>query len=315
MYKCLLFSFAYLLVSSCKMLPASDKQFETIDPHQIYQLRLHPTAGSKYYYDILNETSIKLDAGNNKMNNLNRTTIGVTYAIDTIGSSAFFMTMRYDKIKVYSKTAEVENDMDADNAAFTTNPAEKMLGILKTANIIAEVSTAGAVKSVTGYKELTAKLMDNLGTTDLYTRSQVQKQWDQFVEKGFVKNNLDQLFKIFPDSAVHIGDKWKLDLQQSQELGLIAKTSFQLKEIADGVAKIVATGDIRSENKSTNLMGQVVTANLTGTQEGEYKISISTGMLISSRVNATVEGRIQMMGRDIPVQVSSSIVMNGRSIN
>jgi len=32
---------------------------------------------------------------------------------------------------------------------------------------------------------------------------------DKAIGEGIVKKNVDQLFKMFPDSAVHVGDKWK----------------------------------------------------------------------------------------------------------
>ena len=304
-----------LLFISCKMITNSDKQFGIVDENKIYRLRLNPAAGSKYFYDISNQSEIKLEVNSTKIDNINKTTVGVSYAVSKDSLGNFLINMQYDKIKIYSKTADTETEMDADNAALTSNPVEKMLGILKTASITATVSPAGEVKSVTGYKELTAKVLEKLAATDTYARTTAQTQWEQFVEKGFVKTNLDQLFKIFPDSAVHIGDKWKLNIEQSAELGLMAKSSFLLKEINNDVAVIISTGEIKSDSTPANLMGQVVTANLKGRQEGEYEMNIRTGMLIKSNITATVEGTIQMMGREIPVKVKSAINMNGKKLD
>jgi hypothetical protein len=225
------------------MITNSDKQFGIVDENKIYRLRLNPVAGSKYYYDISNQTAIKLEVNDTKVDNINKTTVGVSYAVSKDSLGNFLINMQYDKIKIYSKTADTETEMDADNAALTSNPVEKMLGILKTANITATVNPVGEVKAVTGYKELTAKVMEKLSATDVYARTSAQAQWEQFVEKGVVKNNLDQLFKIFPDSAVHIGDKWKLDTKQNEELGLTAKSSFLLKEINNDVAVITSAGE------------------------------------------------------------------------
>ena len=50
-----------------------------------------------------------------------------------------------------------------------------------------------------------------------------------------VRKNMDDLFRIFPDSAIHIGDSWKLT---NQNAGLMAKNIFRLKAINDDVAVI-----------------------------------------------------------------------------
>jgi len=81
MNKYIFFPVALLLFISCKMLPNSDKQFETVDANKIYRLRLNPADGSKYYYAISNLTSIKLEVNDTKIDNINETTVGVSYAI------------------------------------------------------------------------------------------------------------------------------------------------------------------------------------------------------------------------------------------
>ena len=58
--------------------------------------------------------------------------------------------MKYDKIHLYTKKGDTETDLDADNAGLTADPTEKMLGILKSANILATVGPMGAVKSASG---------------------------------------------------------------------------------------------------------------------------------------------------------------------
>lgn len=300
--------------TACKMLPASDRQFETLSSDKVYHLKLSAVAGSVYYYNIYNETATQFTLNENKTDNVNKTTLGITYTISNDAGGKYLFDMRYDKIKIYSNNAGTENEMDADNAALTANPVEKMLGVLKNADITAMVDSSGNVQSVTGYQELTAKLFENMGATDTYTRAQVQTQWEKFIKQGFVKSNLDQLLKIFPDSAVRIGDKWKLDVQQNTELNLVAKSSFLLKSISDSIATIIVSGNIQSDNKPSNIMGQEVIANMKGEQEGECTINILTGMLVTSKISAAANGTIQVMGRDIPVKVKITITVNGPKI-
>jgi hypothetical protein len=178
----------------------------------------------------------------NKIDNLNKTDVGVVYSINRDPAGDFKIELQYDKLKIFTKSGDSEMEMDAANAALTINPVEKMLGVLKQAVIVANVNQTGELKSITGYDELTEKIMAQVGSSDVYTRETARKQWEQSVGKGMVRNNLDQLFKIFPDSAVHIGDKWKLNINQGDALGLDAKASFMLKGIEVDNALVSSSG-------------------------------------------------------------------------
>jgi hypothetical protein len=184
-----------LLFVSCKMVTNADRQFGQAAENKIYRLHLNPAGGSKYYYDINNQSEIKLELSDNKIDNLNKTDVGVIYSINRDSAGDFKIELRYDKLKIFTKSGDSETEMDAANAALTINPVEKMLGILKQAVITADVNRAGTLKSITGYDELTAKIMAQLGSSDVYTRETARKQWEQSVGKGMVRNNLDQLFK------------------------------------------------------------------------------------------------------------------------
>jgi len=39
----------------------------------------------------------------------------------------------------------------------------------------------------------------------------MQSQWDKAIGEGIVKKERGPALKMFPDSAVHVGDKWKLN--------------------------------------------------------------------------------------------------------
>jgi hypothetical protein len=80
-------------------------------------------------------------------------------------------------------------------------------------------------------------------------------QWEQQIGNGLVKGNLDQLFKVFPDSAVHLRDEWKITSKQEGEIGLIVKSTFKLKAVNNDIAIIEVQGTITSDNSSANVMG------------------------------------------------------------
>jgi len=313
--KKIIFFFPTLLFISCRLQPGSDRHYSDSDKSKVYQLRLNPPIGSTYYYDITNESEFKLEVEDKKTKNTNKANFGVYYEINKDSSGNLLLNMSYDKIHIYTKKNDKETEMDAENSAASTDPVERMLGFVKNAKIRAIVSPTGDIKTVTGYKELGERMLANFDPNDSYGKNIASQQWEKLVGEGIVKKNMDELFRIFPDSAVHLGDTWKLTYKESGDIPLTAKTVFTLKDINDDIAIIGSEGIIVSDSSSTGFMSfNNASMNLKGKQEGEYEIERKTGMLISCRVKASIEGRLEMIGREIPVIIKTSLKMNGKKI-
>jgi hypothetical protein len=163
-----------------------------------------------------------------------------------------------------------------------------------------------------GIDEIRDKVVANFNPSDTYGRSMAVKQWDERIKEGLVKSNIEQLFKIFPDSAVHIGDRWKLSATQKEGISLHSQSSYQLREIVDGTAVIRTEGDISSEGSTGEIGGATFTAELKGKQEGELEMETATGMLLSNNLHSTIAGTMNMMGRDVPMTIRTEMKMQGR---
>jgi Family of unknown function (DUF6263) len=307
MNKYLLFAILLASVVSCKIRPDSSRLYAEHDENRVYQLRLNPPAGAKYYYDIRNESEIKFEVGDKKIDNLNRTSCGVSYMVSRDSTGSLVLQIQYEKLHVYTKDANGETEMDAANAGTTDDPVEKMLGALTSTPIIAAVTPMGQVRSVDGYKEMTDKLLTGFAGADETTKKILRGRLEQVIGKGIIKSNMAQLFYFFPDSAVHIGDKWKLGSDQATELNLHTLNTFTLLGIADGVATIRSLGKISNDSTVVNLMGTNVSARLKGAQEAEYEMDTHTGMLVSANITASVEGSIDVMGQEVPLSLETTV--------
>jgi hypothetical protein len=62
-------------------------------------------------------------------------------------------------------------------------------------------------------------------------------------------------------------------------------------------------------------MGSGPIAELKGEQHGEYQMDLTTGMLVSSNINAELEGAVQAMGHDIPVTMKMKAKVNGKKVD
>lgn len=301
------------IIYSCDLRSGSGENYDKYDPNKTYKLHLNPVPGSSYYYDISNETSVKVEMEDKKVNNETQTNTSIHYKISKDSTGNFLFAMQYDKIQMHTKTGDNETDAEAGNGSAAINPMDKMLGILKQSHITATVSPSGDIINMTGYKELGDQFLANVAVDDEDQKNLLKAQWEKTIGNGLVKQNLEQLFKIFPDSSVHLKDTWKLKTNQESGIGLDANSIFTLKAINSDVAIIEVEGDISSDNTAANLLGlNDASVNLKGSQEGEYEIETKTGMLISCNLSAKVEGKVQAMGQDIPVTIKTSVKINGR---
>ncbi len=300
-----------LIVASCKSPSDSDKN-NAHNSDSTYRLQLNPISGSAYRYDVTSTTDMQLEMDDNKINNSNKTTVGVIYTITRDSSGYFLFNMKYDKLHLYTKNGETETELDADGGRMALNPAERMLAMLKEASLTAVVTSTGVVKEVKGYKELSEQLLSTLDRNDINGRQIAQRQLDKMIAGEMIQKNLDQLLKIFPDSAVRVGEKWSINSQQKGEFVLNAQNTFTLKDMTSTIASITSESQITSDSNPVTVMGNTVKANLKGTQQGKYEVETKTGMLLNSEIESEINGDIQMQGRTVPVTIKMKMKIDGK---
>ena len=304
------------VIYSCSLQSGSNRNYDAYDPNKTYKLHLNPTDGSSYYYDISNESSVKMEVEDKKVNNETQTNSSIQYRVTKDSAGDFLFTMQYDKIKMHTKTGDNVTDAEASDESGTINPLDKMLSILQQSHITATVSPSGEILAMNGYKELGDQFLANVAVNDEDQRNLLKAQWEKTIGNGFVKQNLEQLFKIFPDSSVHLRDSWKLNNNSGSDFGLNAKSIFTLKAINSDVAVIGVEGEITSDNSTGSAMGYSgATVTLKGNQEGEYEVETKTGMLMSCNVTVKVDGAVQVMGQEIPVTIKTTVKISGRKEN
>lgn len=271
------------------------------------KLHFNPRTNTSYYYNINNESEIEVEVEGKDVINLNKSTVGVNYAVDKDSAGNFLLNLHYDKIHLYSKNGDKETEIDAGNAASTNDPMEKMLGALKNASVTAIISPAGEVKTVQGYKELGDKIMAGINAPDVSSRIAMQQKLDRVIGEGLIKKNIEQLFKLFPDSTLQIGDTWTIQSKQKGEIDFNVATTYTLKDIDDGIAIIESEGEMSNDKGAANIMDQAVTGDLRGSQHGKFEVDAQTGMMLKNSIKANVKGTLQIMGRDIPVTINNTV--------
>ena len=309
MNKILTAFFAFML-ASCQLGSNHDKTHKT----RLYQLVLSPEKESRYYFTISNESEIQTEVSERKVTSGNVSSVGLYYTARKDSAGDVRIQTSYDTIHVKTKTAEAESEFDAANASFSPNPVDKMLGALKGSTFSATVTAKGEVKDISGYKKLTAKMLANVVTKDAYTQTLARQQMEELIGKRLVGNNMNQLFKAFPDSGIHIGDTWQREIKQEDPLGFSFLNHYTLEDVSDSIATVSVTGKAVS-GKTSSVLNNATVKELSGTQEGEYKVDLKTGMVVSSNLSSKIKGVMQSLGKETSFNVRTKILMAGHKLN
>lgn len=281
---------------------------------ELHRFRLNPADKASYRYTINNDSEITMEVNGAETSSSNNAEAATNFTVNKDSAGNFVFNIRYEKIKIHTKKDDVETDADADKAPLSSNPVDKMLGILKQSTIIATVDANGEVKNITGYKELGDQLTSGFAPGDVYSKNAARNQWERLISSNIFMGGVDKLFAILPDSTISPGESWSSSSTEGGEIPVNVKSTFTLKKIENDIAEIQSVGDIVSiaTDPGTFESGKI-SGTIRGTQRGMIELDVKTGMIIRNDISTKIEGTIQSMGVDVPVSIQS--VVKVRQLN
>ena len=278
-----------------------------------YRTGLNVAAGNEYSYIISNETETRLELNAKKVETTKKSTTTFLYKFlqDSVGTHLLKVT--YDKLHITIKNDESEQESDASNPN-PFDPIGKLLASIKGSSVFITLNSKGDILSITGDKEIADKILSSMNTMDAKTREAVQQQLSKLAGEDFIKNNLAPGFKLFPDSAVYVGDSWTRKSPISSDIKLDGVTTYTLRSVEDNVAKVETTSEINNTGNTVKIMGYDVSANVKGSQKGEFTADMQTGLVTHGLSTLSVEGTIQVLGKEVPATIKVTREITGTKL-
>lgn len=283
------------------------------DTNKKYLYNLNLPTGTKYYFNINTKTVSKLSAMGKDVETNNQSEVGLIYEVVGRSADSIQIKITYDQLKFALKSKEGTKEIDAANSGHSFDNMEKQLAAVKGSSLNVTLNKKGEVLQVSGGNEITDKLIATLNVSNPTSQARVREQFNKFIGEDFVKNNLASQFKLFPDTAVAVGNTWKQENTLSTEIGAKASSTFTFDDLDGNIATVQSTAVINTDNKMT-IMGNEVVANMKGNQEGQFETDTATGLLMKSETTTAIDGSMQMMGKDIPLSIKITKRIDGRKL-
>ena len=282
-----------------------------------YHAGLNLRAKDRFYFNIVSSLQSIAEVDDKKHESGRTVEICLIYEVlhETVDSIAIKVT--YDKLHVMMKNDGIDKDIIAKPSGEEADPMDKFFGSLLGGSVIVYLDHKGDVLQVTGYDDISDKILASLNLKEGSVRNNIRQQMNKMVGGEFVRNTIQQSFKIFPDKAIAVDDNWTSQGSPSDELGVGMNTTFTLNSLKNNIARIGIKSVLndKKDGDSINVLGYQALASLDGGQKGHFDVDTVTGMLMSGESTLSLEGKIQMMGREIPVKITSEKKMEGKKIN
>lgn len=289
---------------------------KTADSTMALPFSLHYRVGTMMSYTVSTEDETTVETSEKKITNVSKTDIRLVYEVIKDSGSQYLIKLTFDKIHQYSKKDDVEKDLDADNGKISIDPAERILGVMKSAPLWVTMNQKGKVLNVDGYKVMEDSLLKATGVkANNEEVAYFQKKLEKLVDEGFIKNILEQGVGIFPEKPVNEGDKWsRKESQTISGLKMDENTTYKLVSVEDGMINLTAETQIDNQGTDLKTMGYSVNTSLHGDANSSYDIESATGFLVGSKQESTLKGTLQMMGQELPIKIRSTKLVGVRKL-
>lgn len=254
-------------------------------------LKFNLEKGKDYDYEILWDIDQQMMGRDNKISILGGYTINVTDEKENIRT----LTAVYKNFKMYMNIMGVEINIDTDKpsepmdeAEIKANPLgmmDRVFAGIKGKEFTMKVDEDGKVLEVNGFDQIINGMTDSIAM-DEDTKMQVRVSLqDQFNEQA-VKDQFSQVFTIFPNKEIKVGDSWDKSIQMGGRMPAQYTTRYTVKEIEGDHVTLSAQTNIGSENSDMEIKG---------TQHGSLLVDSKTGLVINAEFDQDMETKTKGM--------------------
>lgn len=247
-------------------------------------LKFNLEKGKGYDYEIIWDMDTKVMGQETKIN------VGGYYSMDVKEDDGKVRTidMEYKRLRMDMNVMGMNINIDSDNSSVAGSDSANMLGGMMNkifAGIMnkpftMKVDQEGNVMEVTGFDKIVNAMVDSMNVGPEEKAQAQASMKDQFSD-SYIKDQFAQIFNIFPNKEIKVGDKWEKSYNTSGRQAAKYSTVYTAKEIDGDYVTLVADTKIDSYEDGE--------AKVTGKQTGNVIVDSRTGLVVNSEFDQDME--------------------------
>ena len=209
------------------------------------------------------------------------------------------ISAEYNDFKMNMKIMGKEIDVDTQKPVTDTNtedikqdPGVLMNKIFRSIigkKFTMRVDKEGKVLEIIGFDNLFAGMADSLGLDEEAKQKMIQGIKQNLNDED-LKNSFTQVFYIFPQKEVKVGDSWTKDYDKGGKLPAKYSTTYKVKDIEGDMVTLSADSKIESAKENTENM------KVEGTQTGTLLVDSRSGLVVNADFTQEITVSVSGMG-------------------
>lgn len=215
------------------------------------------------------------------------------------------LSITYDHIQMKNTTPMGTTDYDSRGAKKGDGMFSIMDSLIgKSFNLI--IAPDGNIVKV----ENLGNLMSSI-TGDAAAKAELQKQFSDTAIKQMMQNSFD----IYPGKPVKVGETWTKNSSMGVSgFSINMDNTYTLKSITDGKATVSVSSVMKLPVTEMNQGGMQMKMEMTGKQEGNMEVDITSGQILSGKTHQTINGKINVGGQEMPMDINGDVTISSKKI-
>ncbi len=268
-------------------------------------LKFNFEKGKGYDYNMVYDIDTKVDDVVSKVSIDGDYTMTI---VDDNGAVKSLSTV-YKKLRMDVDAGGMHMEMGSDvptggeEMDFKTNPMgamSKIFGGLMNKPFIIKVDEEGNVLEVNGFEKILEGMIDSLPMDENVKKQSKASLKEQFNEQS-IKDNFAQIFTIFPNKEVKVGDSWEKSYVTGGKMGAKFTTTYKVKEIE---------GDHVTLSTNSKITPSGTQGEVEGEQTGKILVDSKTGLMI----NATFDQDMKVKSEGNTVKIIGKGKISGKAL-
>jgi len=220
----------------------------------------------------------------------------ISYKVIAQNNGVYNLEGRFALLSMSMIVANGGSPVFSSEKTGNADPFSAVMSAMKNKPFTVKIAKTGNVVGVDGVDNIITDAFGVLSQLADNQKTRLKSMLMQAFGGNIIKDNLQNVTEIFPESSVSEGDKWVVKSQLQSVSAVNQKASYVLKDVNDSICTIVGTSKLESVDKKAyvEVNGASMKYDLNGKMNAIIKLNKKTGWVSEAKILQDVEGSSQL---------------------